>query len=333
VDGLGAGTSHTAKCVVISSSSEADADVNYTFIQVGIGKQVADAKGTCGNLMAAAAAFAVDEGLVSLKPGQDKVTVKIYDTNAAKILAVTVPLVNGKAMTGGDFLIPGLVRPGALIRVDILNPGGGKTGQTLPLGPVTDLETPFGTFRATVTDMVNPFVFVNAADLGLTGAEPFAELSVDAERLKILNAVRDAAAVKLGWAGNPEDAAENTPAVPKIAVVGKPRAYTATSGAAVGENDVDIVTRAVSMARLHRTFPASGLYCLAGTCLLPGTVPNTLCRGSGAGTEHVVRLGHPDGPAHVRARTTEDGNNIVSVGMDRTARKIIQGRLYVPTVS
>lgn len=333
VDGLGAGTSHTAKCVVISPSEETGIDVNYTFVQVGIGKQVADAKGTCGNLMAAAAAFAVDEGLVKPEPGWDAVTVKVYDTNAAKSLAITVPLVDGKARVSGEYEMPGIVRPGALIRVEILNPGGGKTGRALPLGPVTDLETPFGTFSVTVTDMVNPFVFVDAADLGLTGAEPFAELSVDADRLATLNAIRDAAAVKLGWAQTPEDAAETTPAVPKVAIVGKPRAYTATSGAAVGENDVDIVTRAISMARLHRTFPASGLYCLAGACLLPGTVPNRLCRETGPGTEHVARLGHPDGAAHVRVRTTEDGRGIAAVGMDRTARKIMQGMLYIPIVS
>lgn len=333
VDGLGAGTSHTAKCVVISPGDAPGVDANYTFVQVGIGKPVTDAKGTCGNLMAAAAAFAVDEGLVTVAPGQEKVTVTLYDTNAVKNLAITVPLVDGKAKVSGDYAMPGVVRTGALIRVEILNPGGGKTGQALPLGPTTELETPHGTFTVTVADMVNPFVFVDAADLGLTGAESFAELSANAKRLEILHTIRDAAAVKLGWAVNAEDAAENTPAVPKIAVVGPPQAYTATSGATVGKNAVDIVTRAISMARVHRTFPASGLYCLAGVCLLPGTVPAKFYRKMEGGPEHTVRLGHPDGTAHVRVRTTEDGKGIAAVGMDRTARKIMQGTVYIPIIS
>ena len=333
VDGLGAGTSHTAKCVVIAPPSTPDAHADYTFVQVGIGRQVADARGTCGNLMSAAAAFAVDEGLVPLREGQDEATVTLYDTNAAKELVLTVPLVDGKAKTGGEYSIPGIVRPGARVRVEIRNPGGGKTGQALPFGPVTELETPHGAFAVSIVDMINPFVFVNAADVGLTGADSFAELSVDAERLAVLNAIRDAACVRLGWAKDARDAAENSPAIPKVAVVGRPRAYTATSGAAIDENDVDIVTRALSMSRLHRTFPASGLYCLAGACLLPGTLPADLCRKTTSGPEHELRLGHPDGAAHVRARSAGDGKGVESVGMDRTIRRIMRGMLYIPLTS
>jgi 2-methylaconitate cis-trans-isomerase PrpF len=333
VDGLGAGTSHTAKCVVIAPPSTPGAHADYTFVQVGIGRQVADAKGTCGNLMSAAAAFAVDEGLIPLNEGQEEVAVKLYDTNAAKDLIITVPLADGKARSGGEYSMPGIVRAGARVRVEIRNPGGGKTGQTLPFGPVTKLETPQGAFTVSMVDMINPFVFVDATDIGLTGADSFAELSLDAERLAILNAIRDAACVRFGWAKDARDAADNSPAVPKVAIVGRPQAYTATSGAAIDENDVDIVTRALSMSRLHRTFPASGLYCLAGACLLSGTIPAKLCRKPANGPEHELRLGHPDGAAHVRARTAGDGTNVASIGMDRTIRRIMRGMLYLPVVS
>lgn len=327
VDGLGAGTSHTSKCVVISPSDRPGIHVNYQFVQVGIGKQIADAKGTCGNLMSGAAAFAVDEGLVPIEPGMDKVTVMLYDTNAAKDLAITVPLVDGKARTGGDYFMPGVVRSGALIRVEIVNPGGGKTGKTLPLGPTVELKTPRGAFTVTVTDMINMFVFINAADLNLTGAEPFSQLSVDAELIETLNSIRDAAAVALGWAKTPEEARETTPSVPKIAIVAPPQNYMGSTVGEVPADSVDIVTRAVSMGRLHRTFPASGLYCLAGTCLLPGTIPHSLCRPQPAG-ETTIRIGHPDGVADVRV--TPSATDIHSVGMDRTARRIMRGEVYVP---
>lgn len=333
VDGLGAGTSHTSKCVVIGPPSKPGAHADYTFIQVGIGVQKADAKGTCGNLMAAAAAFAVDEGLVPVAPGENETVVLLYDVNAAKVLSITLPLVDGKAKTSGDYAMPGVARTGALVRVAIQNPGGGKTGQTLPLGPVAELETPYGTFAATIADMVNPFVFVDAAAVGLTSAEPFDSLSANAERLAVLNAVRDAAAVKLGWAKDAADAAVNSPAIPKIAVVGAPRDYTTTSGNAITANDADVLVRALSMGRLHRTCPASGLYCLAGICLLPDTIPAKIFRSRTQGNDHVARIGHPDGVAHVRVRTTEDGKGVAAVGMDRTIRKIMQGNIYVPLFS
>ena len=332
VDGLGAGTSHTSKCVVVAPSEREGIHVDYTFIQVGIGKQIADAKGTCGNLMAGAAAFAIDEGLVPVEKGEAAKTVVLYDTNARKNLSITVPLTeDGKAATQGDYLLPGLIRPGALVKVEILNPGGGKTGKSLPLGPLIDLSTPHGTYTVTITDMINPFVFVDATDVGLTGADSFASLSADAEKLEVLNSIRDAATVALGWATTPEAAREKTPSVPKVAIVGAPQNYEATSGGVIAADGVDIVARCLSMGRLHRTFPASGLYCLAGTCLLPDTVPNRFARKPGPGREHTVRLGHPDGAVEVRVRRTEDSQDIEAVGMDRSARRIMRGELFIPT--
>ena len=65
MNGLGSGTSHTSKVVVIGPPSVDTADIDYTFYQIGIGEEVVDDKGTCGNLMAAVGAFAVDEEMVS----------------------------------------------------------------------------------------------------------------------------------------------------------------------------------------------------------------------------------------------------------------------------
>jgi 2-methylaconitate cis-trans-isomerase PrpF len=64
MNGLGSGTSHSSKVVVISPSS--NKDIDYTFYQVGIGEELIDDQGTCGNLMAAVGAFAVDEKLVKI---------------------------------------------------------------------------------------------------------------------------------------------------------------------------------------------------------------------------------------------------------------------------
>lgn len=332
IDGVGAGTSHTSKCAVIASSDRPGVHINYHYVQVSIGTPMTNSKGTCGNLMVAAAAFAVDEGLVPLEPGQEEVKVVIFDVNTSKIMHVTVPLVDARTRSSGDCRLPGLVRGGALVRVDILNPGGGRTGKSLPCGPTTTLDTRYGSFEVTIADIVNPFVFVRAADVGLTGAESFAELSVDKERLAILGAIREAAAVTLGWAATPGEAREKTPGVPKIALVGPPRGYTATSGSPVEAGDMDIVGRSFSLDRLHRTFQASGLHCLAGASLLEGTIPAEIVGGARPAREKRLRIGHPDGVVVVGAGLGDDGD-VSFVSLERTARRIMKGELYVPLAS
>src|SRR5690625_195802 len=68
INGLGSGTSHTSKVCVISKSSNEQADIDFTFYQIGIGEEIVDNEGTCGNLMAAVGAFAIDEGLLNYDP-------------------------------------------------------------------------------------------------------------------------------------------------------------------------------------------------------------------------------------------------------------------------
>src|SRR5690625_3752921 len=139
VNGLGGGSSHTSKVVIIDRSEHPNADVNYTFVQLGIGSTIIDYEGTCGNLMAAVGAFAVDEGMVDLAGETESIIVKVWNTNINKYLKIKVPLENGKAKVTGKYHLPGISDSGAKITVDIENPGGGKTGKTMPLSPENTL--------------------------------------------------------------------------------------------------------------------------------------------------------------------------------------------------
>src|SRR5690606_27342064 len=64
LDGVGGGVSSLSKVCVIGPPSRPDADVDYTFAQVGVREATVDFKGNCGNMSAAVGPFAVDEGLV-----------------------------------------------------------------------------------------------------------------------------------------------------------------------------------------------------------------------------------------------------------------------------
>jgi 2-methylaconitate cis-trans-isomerase PrpF len=73
LDGVGGATSTTSKVAVVSKSTQPGVDVNYTFVQVGVGSNKVDFSGNCGNICSGVGAFALDEGLVIAKPGQTEV--------------------------------------------------------------------------------------------------------------------------------------------------------------------------------------------------------------------------------------------------------------------
>ncbi|SFK73662.1 hypothetical protein SAMN03159341_101336 [Paenibacillus sp. 1_12] len=327
INGLGSGTSHTSKVCVISPSSLEGVDVEYTFYQIGIGEEVMDDKGTCGNLMAAVGAFAVDEGLVEVNRSSEYVDVNVFNTNIKKLLHLKVPTVNGKAKVSGDYVMPGLHGTGAKFIVNILFPGGGKTGKTLPVDVLYAMETTSKAYEISFIDVVNPFVYVAADDLGIKGTELNSELSLNIALLAELEAIRSQMAVHSGMATS---LGEIVGSVPKIAIVTEPQDYVTSEGKVIKKKDVDIVAKMLSMGKFHRTYAGSGLYNLAAAALLPGTLPNRFATQKGSYHEQIIRIGHPEGVAEVRVSLTEDGTDVASVGLDRTARRIMKGNLYIP---
>ncbi|WP_432361300.1 PrpF domain-containing protein [Sporosarcina sp. UB5] len=331
VNGLGSGTSHTSKVVVIGPPSIEGADIDYTFYQIGIAEEIVDSEGTCGNLMGAVGPFAVDEGLVNVPDGAESIIVRAFNTNIGKVIRLQVPVNGSSAKVMGDHEMPGLKSSGAKIIVDILAPGGGKTGKTLPCGTVTDLSVGGKTYVASLIDLVNPFIYIEAGSLGVEGKQLFDDLSVRTNLLEMLETVRREGSYRMGLT---RTSAENeiSKAIPKIAIVCSPIDYVTTSGVTIRSEQVDIVAKMVSMNRFHRTFAGSGLYNLAAATLLSGTVPNRCSGMSNSSEERIIRIGHPDGVAEVRVRLTPDIQDVESIGLDRTARRIMSGDLFIPEI-
>lgn len=73
IDGIGGATSTTSKVAVVSPSTRPGIDVNYTFVQVAVGKDAVDLTGNCGNMCAGVGPFAIQEGLVHPRPGERSV--------------------------------------------------------------------------------------------------------------------------------------------------------------------------------------------------------------------------------------------------------------------
>jgi methylitaconate Delta-isomerase len=329
VDGLGGGISSLSKVGIIGHGTEGDPAVRFTFGQVDVERPFVDYLGTCGNMSAAVGPFAIDEGLL---PAIDPVTpVRVLSTNTGKHYIAYVPVRDGRAETEGDYTIDGVPGPGARIALEFLDPGGSTGGRVLPTGHATDTLALEGGRRVTVSlvDAAAPMVFVLAEELGAAATELPQDLDTDRALQDLLEDIRAHAAVQLGMAENAAQARDKVKAVPKIAIVAPPTSYHTTRGAPMGAEQVDLVSRMISMGKTHRTFAGTSSMCLSVAAAIPGTVVNAVARRA---FPDRVRIGHPAGIMEVGAKVQPQGGDwrVESVTTQRTARRIMDGFIYVP---
>lgn len=325
LDGMGGGLSSLSKVCVIAPPSRPDADVDYTFVQVSVDEALADYSGNCGNMSSAIGPYAIEEGLLPA-PADGEAVVRIHNTNTAKIIVARFPVVDGALAADGDMALDGVAGTAAPIRLEFLDPGGAKTGRLLPTGSTTDsLQTSRGPIRASCVDAANPCVFVAAADVGKTGVELPGDLEKDAGWLALMEEIRLAASVAMGIAPDLA-AAARIPSVPKVAMLGVPQVSPTLSGRILGEAEMDIAIRMISVGQPHRAVPITGSVCLAVAARVPGTVAQELCR-AGDGP---IRIGHASGTTMVDALVEPDGAGGLRAdhgAVYRSARRLFEGQV------
>jgi 2-methylaconitate cis-trans-isomerase PrpF len=316
LDGIGGGISSLSKACIIGPASVADADVDYTFAQVEVRTAVVDYTGNCGNCSAAIGPFAIDEGLIKAVEGET--LVRIHNTNTKKIIVARVPVRDGEAAVEGDFELAGVAGRGARIALDFLDPGGAGTGRLLPTGHAR--ETIDG-IDASLVDATNAMVFVRCRDVGLDGPERPEAIDADRTLATRLETIRVAAGERMGITGSA--------AIPKIAVVAPPMAFSTPDGTRYDATRADILARVISMGNCHRAFALTAAMCLAVAARIEGTVVAEATTASAGGD---VRLGHPSGVLPIDARvSTRDGQpRAEHVTVYRTARRLMEGFLRVP---
>ena len=329
IDGLGGADVLTSKLAIIGPSSVENADIDYTFAQVGIDTDIVDYKGNCGNISSGVGPFAIDAGLVPVV--EPVTTVRIHLTNSGKMLKAEVPVIDGKALVDGDYHIDGVPGTGARIGMDWSDSVGAFTGKLLPTGNATDvIETDEGNFEVSLVDAGNPLVFIAAESLGLAGTESPSEIESNGNLMATIEKIRSKAAAIFGLVEAAEDATAQSPYNPFFAIISPPAPYTALNGGSIAEKDIDIVSRLLFMLHTHKTYPITGTVCTAAASMIPGSIVNRLMR-DGAARESMLRIGHPGGVIDVEKRSrVEDGNVIVEkISVGRTARKIMEGLVYV----
>ena len=328
IDGLGGTVSSSNKIVIVWKSEEPEMDVEYLVGQVIAGGSQVDYKSNCGNMTAAVAPFAVEEGLVEVK---DPVTyVRMLNRNTQKKIEVSVPVTNGQFLNDGDAAIAGVDGTASKLMVNFLNPAGAKTGRLLPTGKETDtLSLSHGRkLEVSIVDVSNPMVMVRAKDVGLTALETPDEVNADDRAMDLLEEIRAAAAVKMGFAKDPDDARKNSPAVPKVGVYTVPSDFHDLSGNLKKKEDMDILVRVISVFKCHKACPLTSASSISVMMNLEDSI---LAKDLGLLRNQEIRIGHPSGIMTVmpHMEKTEEKTIVHGVAVARTARRIMEGTVFI----
>lgn len=321
IDGLGGADPLTSKIVIMEPDAPDGCDATYTFGQVGIEEAYVRYTANCGNLSAAAAVYAIEQGMVPVSVG-DTTTVRLYNSNTDRVLTMHVPTDGRGYVAEGDFGIAGVPGSGSEIRLDFAATVGANTGQLLPLGaPTVTIDVPAlgHEVDVSVVDVAKVTMFFRAEAIGLKGTEGPDDLSD--EQLRMFWHIRDIAADQLGF--GPEVGHLPTPVA-----VAPATDYTAYgSRVLVGADSMDFCARRVigPPPRMHKAFAGTGATCTAVAAVTGGTVVNELMP---AGHQGLVRLGHPTGVMPLHARYGPDGE-LAEASFSRTARRLLDGVAHV----
>lgn len=332
IDGLGGTVSSNNKIVIVWKSEEEEVDVEYLVGQVIVGKSQVDYKSNCGNMTAAVSPYAVEEGMVDI--AEPITTVRMLNRNTNKYINVTVPI-DPETKTfaqEGECAIAGVDGTAAELKVRFMNPAGAKTGKLLPTGNVLDvLDIPgYGRIEASILDVSNPMVLVRAEDIGMSGTELPEEINQNREVCDLLEKIRGTGACMMGFAKDLQDATDNSPAVPKVGFFTVPKDYKDIAGEQAHREDMDVCARVISVFKCHKACPLTSASSIAVAAFLEGSIIYKTVGAPKPGEEN-VRIGHPSGVMTMSPEIVTDGDTIElpSVAVQRTARRIMDGTVYV----
>lgn len=299
IDGMGGAHPLTSKVAVVSSSDEDEIDVEYLFLQLGVGDPIVTDRQNCGNMLAAVGPFALERGLVDAHEGEASVRIRMRNTGA--IAVAHFPVDDSGPIYSGQTTISGVPGTAAEIAIDFVDIAGGSTGSLLPTGHVVD---EIDGVPATLVDNGMPVVVMRADALGVTGYESCEELESDPALRSRLETTRLEAGRLMGLG----DVSGTT--IPKLTLVAPPRAGGTVS------------TRTFIPHRCHDAIGVLGAVSVATACLLDGTPANEVS----AASSSLITLEHPTGS--FEACVDLDGREVVRAGIVRTARKLMDGTVY-----
>lgn len=309
IDGVGGAQWLTSKVAMVGPSSRADADVDYLFGQVLIDRSYVDFAPNCGNMTSGVGPFAIETGMI--KAGDPETTVRIHNVNTEALIEATVQTPAGTVTYDGDASIDGAPGAAAPVMLYFSRMVGSITGQLLPTGAAREV---IDGIEVSCIDVAVPMVIIRAADLGKTGYETKVELDADTDMLARMEAIRVQASERMGM-GDPTGRV-----VPKLCLISPPRAGGSING------------RYFVPHECHATFPLVGGMCLAAASIVNGTVVDGIGQASGA-PQQTISIENPVGQLDtvIEFEGNRSAPGITRVGFVRTARRIMAGKVYIPS--
>jgi 2-methylaconitate cis-trans-isomerase PrpF len=328
IDGLGGAQVVTSKIAVVGPAKRADADVDYTFIQVDPVTDSVYYNANCGNISSGVALFALERGILALPDGEQ--TVRIWNTNTGKMLYAQLMVKNSRAIITGDYQIAGIPGTGAKIFLDFRDTTGATTGRLFPTGRVKDTITmeDHAKIEITICDMSNLIVYIDSAAVGCKGTEPLSELNANKQLFERCAEIRGKAVELAGLVERWQDGRQLL--LPPVCMVSPPQDYRSSGGVLIKSHECALIGKVVLPTSLHPTFMGTGSCCFAAAAAVPGTVVHKMLHNEIAAS---FVFGHPGGTMGIEVAVNlhDDCNKITfkRLGFGRTARKIADGSLYI----
>jgi len=308
IDGVGGAHPLTSKVAIVSRSADADADVDYLFLQVMVDRAAVTDKQNCGNMLAGVGPYAIEAGLVTADAGETEVRIRMLNTGGIAVASIQTP---GKQVRyDGDAKIDGVPATAAPVVLNFENVAGSSCGSLLPTGNVVD---EIDGINVTCIDNGMPVVVLNAADLGKTGYESPQDLEADAALRDRVESVRLQAGPLMNL-GNVE-----RKTIPKMTLVALP------------DNGGTISTRTFIPQRVHDAIGVLGAASVAVACLIQGTVADRILQLRPSSGPQFLDIEHPGGifSVEIELESSQGTTFVRRSALLRTARKLMQGSVFV----
>ena len=195
--------------------------------------------------------------------------------------------------------------------------GGTSRGPMFPTGAA---QEEIDGVAVSCVDVAVPLVIMRAGDLGLSGYDPD-EFAGNAALMQRIEKIRLEAGRRMGLG----DVTESV--VPKVGILSPPR------------HQGMVYSCYLTPHHVHESHAVTGAICVACCASIRGTVASGIARlptereteptASTVATDHIE---HPSGTIEVRLQTEGGGAEpeVRRVGIVLTARKIMDGRMFVP---
>lgn len=309
IDGIGGGNAVTTKVAMLSKSDDEWADVDYFFAQVSVEDCLVDYKPTCGNMMIGVGPAAIEMGLVTAQDGETEVRIRAVNTGAKVKATIQTP--DALVSYAGSMTIDGVPGSAAPVALDFHDVAGSLTSGLLPTGNKQDI---IDGIPVTCIDFAMPMVIARAEAFGLTGYESRDELDANKEFFSKMEQLRLKAGELMGLG----DCTESV--TPKFGLAAAPQL-----------GNTSLCTRYFMPWAAHPTLAVTGSQCFSACALMTGTVTEGLVKAESQ-SPVTLKLEHPLGMMEVVMHLDDDTDDPtpVSAGVVRTARKIAEGRVFVP---